>query len=197
MFEVLNNWATQLVNSNIPGVALFFVSFLESVFFPIPPDFLLISLCLMYPALSILYALNCTVGSVLGGVTGYFLGRKFGKPLLIKFISEKKFDRVKNIFDKYGLIGVGIAGFTPIPYKVFTISAGIFQLNLLGFIIISFISRGMRFFMVGILLYFYGDKAKILIQNNLNEMSLLFGVVVILIWVLIHSYKSRKRKSYG
>lgn len=190
----IDQWAASLAQSQAPEAALFLISFSESVFFPVPPDFLLIPLCLLNPENSFLLALNCTVASTCGGAAGHLLGRLFGKKLLLKFTSEARFCQVQKIFSEYGLLGVGIAGFTPIPYKVFTISAGIFAVPFIPFCIVSFFSRGARFFIVGASIYFFGEHARKFLSENFELVSIGAGLILICLVILLKFYKSCKGK---
>lgn len=135
---------------------LFVDAFVESSFFPIPPDLILIPLVLAHPAGALGYAAVCTFGSVLGAYFGYWLGRRFGRPLLRRFASEAQIDRIDGLFARYGGWAVGIAGFTPIPYKVFTIAAGLFRQGLWTFTAASVLSRGARFYLEAVLIRLYG-----------------------------------------
>jgi len=161
-------------------LALFINAFVESSFFPIPPDVLLIALSVLRPQWALGYATVCTVGSVLGGVFGYLIGQKGGRPLLRRLISEERIHWVDGYYQKYDVWAVGIAGFTPLPYKVFTISAGMFSLDLKRFVLVSLVSRGARFFLVGSALFFFGDIVKLYLTKYLNIFSI--GVVVLLIF---------------
>jgi len=190
----LQSWVASLANSQSPQAALFFMAMSESIFFPVPPDILLILMCIMNPKLGFLYAIICTIASTFGGVIGYGLGYKFGRPLIYRFISKEKFINIENLFEKYGVLAVGIAGFTPIPYKIFTISSGIFELSIPKFTIISFFTRGARFFIVATVIYFFGEQAKDMLMNNFNLFTMILGVVLILSFFLIHLW-NRKKKS--
>lgn len=123
------------INSNNSLLILSALSFAESSFFPIPPDTLMIPLALMNPKMAIFYALLTTISSVIGGVFGYFIGLKGGRPLVQKIIKEEKLYQVKLLYQKYDVWAVLVAGFSPIPYKIFTIAAGLFELDLKRFII--------------------------------------------------------------
>lgn len=168
-------------------------SFAESSFFPIPPDFFLINLILVHnKALAFWYALICTVFSVLGGMFGYFIGAKLGKPILHKFFKEEKINKVERYFQKYDAWAIIIAAFTPIPYKVFTISAGVFEVNFKRFVLASAIGRGARFFLVATLLFMFGDIAKYYILNYFDVITL--GLVFFL---FISYFIYRKAKKIG
>lgn len=120
-------------------LGLFAVAFMESSFFPVPPDLLLIPLVLLSPERGLWYAFITTLGSVLGALLGYYIGIKGGRPILIKIAGVKKTESVEKYFKKYGDWAIGIAAFTPIPYKVFTIAAGVFRHALRNLIVISII----------------------------------------------------------
>ncbi|NQT06679.1 MAG: DedA family protein [Candidatus Omnitrophica bacterium] len=178
-------------------LGLFMLSFAESSFFPIPPDILLIALALITPESSFFLALITTIGSVLGAIFGYFVGLKGGRPLLEKFVSKEKISLVHNYFNKYEAWAIGIAGFTPIPYKVFTISAGVFYINFTRFIIASILSRGARFFLVGGAIYLFGDTIKLYIEKYFNLFTIAFvlllvlGFVAIKLFSKIHAKKTK------
>lgn len=167
------------------------LSFAESSFFPIPPDVLLIPLCLGNPSKSLKwYAPLTTISSVLGGVAGYFIGFAIAIPFQnllssLHLVDAQHWDAVKVFFDQYGLWAVGIAGFTPVPYKIFTISSGMFGFDLVLFIFISVVSRGLRFFLLGMLIYFFGEKIKAWIDRYFNWLSLAFVVLIILFILLV------------
>ncbi|MFH1753453.1 MAG: YqaA family protein [Candidatus Omnitrophota bacterium] len=161
-------------------LGLFVLAFAESSFFPVPPDILLIALALVDPKTSFYLAAITTAGSVLGAILGYMIGKKGGRPLLEKLVSKKNIETVHNYFNKYDVWAVGIAGFTPIPYKLFTISAGVFYINFTRFILASIISRGGRFFLVGTAVYFFGEEIKGMLEKYFNVFSLAFALLVIL-----------------
>jgi membrane protein YqaA with SNARE-associated domain len=174
MFKNFLNWM-------IPcgPLGLLVMSFAESSFFPIPPDILLIALAVINPSRALFLALLTTVGSVLGAMFGYFLGVKGGRPILKKFVSAKKIALVESYYKKYDVWAVGVAGFTPIPYKIFTISAGAFSLDLTRFILVSILARGGRFFIVGGAIYFFGEKITNLIEKYTNIFSIAFVALLI------------------
>ena len=174
MFKNFLNWILPFGT-----LGLFAVSFAESSFFPIPPDILLIALAVTTPKAALFLAMIATVGSVLGAIFGYFMGLKGGRPILRKFVSAEKIALVENYYKKYDVWAVGIAGFTPIPYKIFTISAGVFSLNFTRFLIVSIISRGGRFFLVGGAIYIFGEKISRLIERYANIISVAFIVLLV------------------
>jgi membrane protein YqaA with SNARE-associated domain len=133
-----------LADSPNAGWALFLVSFLESSFFPIPPDVLLMPLCLGDPELSFLFVAVCSGGSVIGGVAGYGIVSWGGRPLLGRLFSERKINVVQGDYERYNAWATGFAGLTPLPFKLFTLSGGAFAVNLKVFFFASLVSRSLR-----------------------------------------------------
>ncbi len=169
--------------------ALFILSFAESSFFPIPPDVLLIAMTLAAPALWFRYAAVCSVASVLGGMFGYLIGLKFmdavGHRIVELYHLQDKFQKVGELFDQYQAWAVGAAGFTPLPYKVFTIAAGAFEINFTIFVAASLVSRSARFFLVAYLLHRFGPSIKVFIEKYFNLLTIAFFVLLILGFILI------------
>jgi membrane protein YqaA with SNARE-associated domain len=189
--EGLVAWVISWASTPYGGMALFLNAFAESSFFPLPPDVLLIALSIIRPPLSFVYAAICSLGSVLGGILGYFLGLKGGRPLLQRLISGERIRFVERYYQKYDIWAVGIAGFTPIPYKVFTISAGVFVLDLKRFILVSVISRSARFFLVGLLIYFFGETAKLYLTKYIDTFSIAFVALLILGFFAVRFFAKR------
>ena len=168
--------------------ALFVLAFAESSFFPIPPDVLLIALCMGCYKRSMWFAVVCSVGSVIGGAAGYLIGWQFfeiiGEPIINTFASKELYHQVEGHFQEYGVWIVGTAGFTPIPYKVFTIAAGAFHMNFISFILVSALSRSARFFLVAGIIQItykrYGEKIQSWIDRYFNALCLAFMVLLIL-----------------
>jgi len=173
----LVQWLVAWAYTPYGDVALFLNAFVESSFFPVPPDVLLIALAVFRPDASLWFAAVCSIGSVVGGAFGYALGLKGGRPLLRRLVSEQKIQLVDHLYGKYGIWAVGIAGFTPLPYKVFTISAGMFCLDLKGFVVISLISRAARFFLVAGVIYCFGETVTYYISNYFGMFTL--GVAIL------------------
>jgi len=179
MLSGLKDFVSGIVHSAfaIPGLAL--IAFAESSFFPIPPDTIMIPLALLNPKAAFWYAAVTTIGSVLGGAFGYFIGNKGGKPLVRKFISEQKLTRVKELYHKYDVWAVTMGAFTPLPYKVFTIAAGLMDLNLKRFMIASLIGRGGRFFAVAAVIFFFGEAAREFLSDYFELTVVAFSVLLI------------------
>lgn len=155
--QALKEWAFNIVQSYGLG-GLFGVAFIESSFFPVPPDVLLIGILLApNPPSPFLVALVCTVGSVLGAGLGWIVGAYGGYPLLHRLFKEEKVRAVERMYQRYGLYAILIAAFTPIPYKVFTIASGVFRYNIVAMMLASVVGRGARFFLVAYLVAFYGE----------------------------------------
>jgi membrane protein YqaA with SNARE-associated domain len=179
----LYDWILHWADTPYGPWALFALAFCESSFFPIPPDVLLIALAISVSKKSIKYALICSIGSVLGGCFGYFLGYEFfehiGRPIIDIYGVTDKFEFVSQKYQQNAFSAVAVAGFTPIPYKVFTITAGACNVNFLTFVIASAISRSARFFVIAGLIYLFGAKIKIFIDKYFNIISIAFVVLLI------------------
>lgn len=179
MLETLLESAKSLVYIVTP-LNLFVVSFIEAVFFPIPPDVVLIPLVLMRPEGGLLYATVATIGSVLGACVGYFLGLKGGQPILRRFASVERLDQVKRLLDRYDVWAIAIAGFTPVPYKVFAVAAGVFDLSLHRFLIVSLLSRGARFGLIAGTLMLYGAQMADFISQHFEWLTIGFMAALLL-----------------
>ena len=164
-------------------------SFVESFFLVPPPDFLLIILDLANPKKALFYAFICTVASAFGGIVGYFIGKFGGRPIFNFLFRNKhdQFEKVETLYNKYGAVAVLFAAFTPIPYKVFTIASGILNMNFWQFTLASVVGRGMRFFIVSLVLMFFGEAVK----QYLELIILAVTVVIILFFVVL--YKKRHK----
>lgn len=168
---------------------LFFIAVAESSFFPIPPDVFLIALCIGAPKKSFKYAALCSLGSVLGGALGYALGWGFmdtlGTPILEMYHLQEKYVVVQDAFRRYDAWAVGMAAFTPIPYKLFTITAGAFKTNFMTFMVVSLLARSARFCLVAGLIYFFGAKVQYFINKYFNILTVVFMVLLIGGFVLL------------
>ncbi|UCD32705.1 MAG: DedA family protein [Desulfobacterales bacterium] len=189
MLRRLYDWVLSWAKTPYGSWALFLLAFSESSFFPIPPDVLLIALAVAIPKKSFKYALICSFGSVLGGCFGYLIGWKFmaliGNHIVELYGLAPKVEYIEILYNKYDAWAVGIAGFTPIPYKVFTISAGVFQINFLVFVIASFVSRSARFFLVGGLIFTFGPQIQSFIDKYFNILATAFTVLLVTGFIII------------
>jgi len=169
--------------------ALFFIAVAESSFFPIPPDVFLIALCVGAPKKSFKFALICSVGSVLGGALGYGLGLGFmdtvGQSILNMYGLQDKYAVVQELYQQYDALAVGAAGFTPLPYKLFTITAGAFKIDFLTFMVVSLVARSARFFLVSALIYKFGAPVQHFINRYFNILTLVFLGLLIGGFILI------------
>ena len=189
MLRRLYNWVLNWAETPYGVWALFLLAFCESSFFPIPPDILLIALAVSIPKKSFRYALICSAGSVLGGCFGYLIGWQFmsgiGEHIINFYGLADKFEYIRTLYTRYDAWAIGIAGFTPIPYKVFTISAGAFNINFSVFVIASVISRSARFFLVGGLIYVFGPGIRTFIDRYFNILASAFVVLLVAGFVII------------
>jgi len=185
----LYGWILHWAKTPYGTWALFILAFSESSFFPIPPDVLLIALSVVLPKKSLRYALVCSVGSILGGCFGYLIGWQFmatvGDAIIRFYGLIDKYEYIQQLYSLYDAWVVGIAGFTPIPYKVFTITAGAFRINFVVFLVASAVSRSARFFIVGGLIYLFGPKIESFIERYFNALAIAFVILLILGFVVI------------
>lgn len=189
MLRRLYDWILHWAETPYGTWALFLLAFAESSFFPIPPDILLIALAISIPRKALKYALICSVGSVLGGVFGYLIGWQFmagiGDRIIEFYGLTEKWNYIEGLYRRWDAWAIAIAGFTPIPYKLFTISAGAFKINFAVFVLASAVSRSARFFLVGGLIYIFGPKIKSFIDKYFDILAVAFTVLLIAGFVVI------------
>ncbi len=163
--------------------ALFLIAVAESSFFPIPPDVFLMVLCIATPPKSFRYATICAVGSVLGGIIGYGLGMGFMDTIGVNIIAlyglQDKYEVVQNLYQQHDALALAAAGFTPLPYKLFTITAGAFKINFATFVLVSLLSRSARFFLVAAFIYKFGAPVRHFIERYFNILSILFFILLV------------------
>jgi membrane protein YqaA with SNARE-associated domain len=174
-------WTIHWADTKYAIPALAFLSFIESSFFPIPPDVLLMAICFSAPRKWFIAAFWCTIASVAGAVFGWYLGwglwEVVGQPIVKFYHGEEVMLQVKELYDTYGFWGVLVAAITPIPFKVFTIASGVFQFNLPLMIFASIIGRGFRFFLVAGLIRLFGNRVRTFIETRL-ELMLILGTIL-------------------
>ena len=189
MLRRLYDWVLHWAATPYGTWALFLLAFAESSFFPIPPDVLLIAMCVGRSERSFKYALVCSLGSVLGGCLGYLIGWQFmaavGSRIVAFYGLTDKVAYIETLYQTYDAWAVGIAGFTPIPYKVFTIAAGMFKINFSVFVLASMASRSARFFIVGGLIYLFGPRIQRFIDRYFDLLAVTFTVLLVGSFVLI------------
>jgi membrane protein YqaA with SNARE-associated domain len=179
----LYDWVISWAKHPAGSWALFINAFVESSFFPVPPDALLIALGIGAPKRSFWYSTLCSVGSIIGGAFGYFIGWKLWELTSSFFFtyifSEELFNKVSALYNENAFLSVLGAAFTPIPYKVFTIAAGVCQINFIIFMLASIIGRSGRFFLVSTVVFFFGARAKELIDKYFNLVTIVFFLLLI------------------
>ncbi len=188
----LYDWVLHWADTKYGAVALFILAFAESSFFPIPPDALLIALVLGAQTKAFKFAANCTIGSVLGALAGYAIGHflwwtpsnEFTGIATFFFnnipsFTPEAFFKIQKMYEQYDFWIIFTAGFTPIPYKIITISSGAFSINMVMFIVASVISRGARFFLVAFLIWKFGPQIKLFIDKYFNWLAIAFTVLLI------------------
>lgn len=181
----LKAWVESFAAKPYATWALFIIAFVESSFFPIPPDVLLIALGVARPKRAFWYALVCTLGSVAGAFLGYYIGYAFFETIGSRIVDFYGFhDKFQFVLDKYrenAWTAILVAGFTPIPYKVFTIAAGFNEtIDLATLALASLVGRASRFMLVGALLYAFGPKMKEYLDKYLERLTLALGILFIL-----------------
>lgn len=180
----LYDWVVGWADRPAGPAALTGLAAAEAVFFPIPPDVLLIPLCLGRPRRSLRFALLCTLGSLAGAVLGYWIGdalyASVGQPILELYGYQDVYRRVGDLYQENLVATLGAAGFTPIPFKVFTLAAGGFRVPLLPFLVVSACSRAARFFLVAGLLRVFGDPIREFIERWFNLLTVLLAALVVL-----------------
>ncbi|MBL4598444.1 MAG: DedA family protein [Rhizobiaceae bacterium] len=183
MLRKLYDWVFKLAEHKRATWALAGFSFVESSFFPIPPDVLLIPMVLAKKHRWMFYAAICTVASILGAFLGYYIGavlyESIGQPILAFYGKENAFDSIAAWYNKWGGWGVLFAAITPFPYKVLTIFSGATGLNFATFVIVSIVGRGLRFFIVAGLLYKVGDPIREFIEKRLGLMFTIGMVLLV------------------
>ena len=183
MMRRLYDWMMRMAGHEKAPHALFWVSFVESSVFPIPPDVMLIPMVLAQRAKAWFFATVCTVGSVLGGLAGYAIGyylfEYLGEPVLKLYGYGQKYEETRVLFDQWGPWILIAKGWTPFPYKVLTIAAGVFKMSIGPFILASIVARAMRFYLVAALLYWFGEPIRDFIEKRLSAVTTIFVVLLV------------------
>lgn len=189
MLKNIYNWVLRWADTKYGIPVLGGVSFLESSVFPIPPDPLLMALSLGKPRNSFYYVIICSSMSIIGGIFGYLIGlivwEHVNQFFFNYLFSINTFNYVGQKYNQNAFIAVLGAAFTPIPYKVFTLAAGVFKINFVHFILASAIGRSARFLIEGTLIYLYGNRIKIYIDKYFNILSFLFFVLLVIGFIII------------
>jgi membrane protein YqaA with SNARE-associated domain len=178
-FAELSEWVLGFADSGWAVGILFISTFTESIFNPIPPDPLLIAVAVAQPHNAIWLALLATGASVAGAFVGHWLGGRIGRPIAERLFPEKYIVRGEALFERYGVWAVLIAAFTPVPYKVFAILAGVLGFDRRLFLIASLVGRGARFLLIGGLILAYGEEIEAFMENNLTWITGVTGAAFI------------------
>ena len=185
----LYKWTLEKAAHKKASWFLGFISFIESSVFPVPPDIILIPMVLAKREKVISYISICTNGSVLGAILGYIIGavlyESVGVFIIESYNLGNKFNIFKDYYIKYGVWLILLGGFTPFPYKLITIASGVFMLNFPLFILMSIISRGIRFTAVASLLWYFGPQVKQIIENHFGKYTFTFFFFLVLSYALI------------
>jgi len=184
-FRRLYDWILHWADTPHGTTALFLLALAESSFFPVPPDPLLVALCLGAAKRSLRFAAVATLASVAGGIVGYGIGAGAWNLVggwfyaYVPGVSSESFERVQSLYDQYDFWAVFLAGLTPIPYKVFTLTAGVFRINFPIFVLASLLSRGLRFFAIAGLIYRFGPSIALFIDRHFDRLAWAFGVLLV------------------
>jgi len=190
ILQNLYNYSLQLAGHAKARYYLFALSFAESSFFPIPPDVMLAPMCLASPKKVWRFAFITTIGSVLGGAFGYFVGKfsfEYIEPIIEKLGYIIAYQNAVNWFNDWGFWAILIAGFSPIPYKVFTIAAGALNMAFLPFIIGSLIGRGSRFYLLAFLVKLFGNKIDFILTKYMDKIGWTL-IIIIFFGLLINNF---------
>lgn len=193
--QEISDWLLGFADSGWAVPFLAVTSFSESIFFPIPPDPLLIGAAIANPGASIWYAGVVTLFSVGGAMIGHWLGLRFGRPLLNRMFSPDKIEPVERMFNKYGLWTILVAAFTPLPYKLFAIMSGVLDLDRKTFFVASLIGRGSRFFALGILIFVFGEDIKTFLDKHFQTLTIGVGATIVLAIVIIAAFYANRRSN--
>ncbi len=188
----LAHWILAWADSPWGAAALFVLAFWESSFFPVPPDGLMIALAAGNMSFALGFSAIATAGSLLGALLGYWIGLRGGRPLAERLFSPRRVAYVERQYQRWDVWAVSVAAFTPIPYKVFAIGAGVCQLDVRRFMLASAVGRAGRFFLVGLLITIFGEQIQAAIDEYLEWLSIAFVVILLLGFVAIR-YFMRER----
>ena len=185
----LYDWVLHWAETPYAIPALIILAVAESSFFPVPVDVLLIAIAISIPKRSFEFASFTALFSVVGGVGGYVIGFQFmelvGKPIIELYGYQSHFESLSVTFRRYNFVAIFIAALTPIPYKVFTITAGAVRADFMEFVVASAMGRSLRFFAVATLIYFFGETIKDFIERYFNLLTVVFTVLLVGGFVLV------------
>ncbi|WP_447970271.1 YqaA family protein [Nitrospira sp. M1] len=185
IIRALYDWVIQWADTPYAKVALFLIAFAESSFFPIPPDVLLIAMGVSAPSRALSFAGICLLGSVVGGMVGYAIGMGMWAVIsgwfyaYVPGFTPEVFDKVSTLYSDNAFWAVFAAGFSPIPYKVFTLAAGASHIDFMTFVVASIFGRGLRFFIVAGALRIFGPSVRQILEKYFDLLSIVFLVLLI------------------
>lgn len=189
LLKKIYDWTLKWAQTPYAVAAVFIIAVAESSFFPVPPDVLLIACCIAKSEKSFYYATICTIGSIVGGILGYLIGFTIWqvvKDFFFTYIfSQDVFFKVQNLYQKNAFWAVFTAGFTPIPYKVFTIAGGVCEIGLGVLIVASIFSRGARFFLVAGFIWKFGKPIESFINKYFNLLTIVFTILLIAGFIVV------------
>ena len=196
MFRKVYNKTIELAGNKNSKFFLGGLSFIESFIFPIPPDVIIIPMTIAKPKSWLKIALIATLGSVLGAILGYFIGYVFFNEIGIKIFELYGVDNTSFLKDTVSSEGgviawmtlLAIAGFTPVPFKLLTITSGFVNFNIIYFIIVAMLTRGLRFFIIAYLVGNFGPAMKRIIEKKLVTLSIIFSIIVIVVAYLVYNF---------
>lgn len=191
----MSHWIDGFAASEWAIAVMAIVAFTESIISPFPPDPVLIAASVFNPDMALIFAGVVTAASVLGALAGHWLGKRFGRPLIDRFISSAKVKRVEELFQKYGAWAIVFAAVTPVPYKVFAVTAGAMDMPLRPFIIASVIGRGARMFIWAALAMAFGEDILTLLETQGTLLSVAFGIAVVAAFALYLIIMRLRRRS--
>ncbi len=184
MLRRLYDWVLSWADSKYSTLVLCILSFAEASFFPIPPDTLQLALSISKPKRAYWYAFLASIFSVMGGIFGYVIGRylyeSVGQLIITTFGYQQEFASVGALYQAHAFFAIAAAAFTPIPYKVFTIAAGVWDISFTTLIWASIVGRAGRFFLVATFAYFLGERVRTFVDKYFNWLSLLLFLLVII-----------------
>lgn len=191
----MSHWIDGFAASEWAIAVMAIVAFTESIISPFPPDPVLIAASVFNPDMALIFAGVVTAASVLGALAGHWLGKRFGRPLIDRFISAAKVKRVEELFQKYGAWAIVFAAVTPVPYKVFAVTAGAMDMPLRPFIVASVIGRGARMFIWAALAMAFGEDILTLLETQGTLLSVAFGIAVVAAFALYLIIMRLRRRS--
>lgn len=172
-----------LINYGIFGIMI--SAFCEAIFMPIPMELIFIPIALINPSKAFLYSLVLILFSAIGSIVRYFIGKSAGRTILYKLISEKTLIKVENLYNENAFLTILASTFTPLPYEAYVLSAGIFKVDLLRFLLAAVISRSIRYIPEGVLITLYGAS----LINSFKNYALFIGIIIFIIMLLLKSIR--------